>query len=219
MGLFSSKIAIGVLAGGFTLAGAGLLFNGTQTLQDASTYVQDAGNRLVQYEMNEGQLLEKIGLIKADGLNKLEDANSTIADLEGKKEQLEVEIANLNNEVTELGHEVTNLQAELQSARIAHEDTKAQLQAKIEELNAKSKELSVAKKKINELEGLLVFAYNKAKEADGHIAQLEAEVLKANEEVEAHGEVVEEVKGQTEDAQPLTQEEIDAIDTEIVVVK
>jgi hypothetical protein len=40
MGLFTSKIAIGVLAGGFTLAGAGLLFNGSETLQNASNFVK-----------------------------------------------------------------------------------------------------------------------------------------------------------------------------------
>jgi hypothetical protein len=64
MGLFTSKIAIGVLAGGFTLAGAGLLFNGSETLKNASNFVKDAGNKITQYESNENSLLSKLIYLK-----------------------------------------------------------------------------------------------------------------------------------------------------------
>ena len=44
MAIFTSKIALGVLAGGITLGGAGLLFSGTDTLDRASAWTEDAGN-------------------------------------------------------------------------------------------------------------------------------------------------------------------------------
>ena len=61
-------------------------------------------------------------------------------------------------------------------------------------------------------------AYAKAKEADRHVAELEAEVQKANAQVEAHGNVVEETKTETENAQPVSPEVVDEIETEVDAV-
>ena len=52
-------------------------------------------------------------------------------------------------------------------------------------------------------------------EADKHVTQLENEMNKANTEVAAHGQVVDQVKTDTKDDQPLSQGEVDAIDTAI----
>ena len=50
MGIFTSKIALGVLAGGITLGGAGVcMFTGTDTLDKASAYVTNSSERIIQF--------------------------------------------------------------------------------------------------------------------------------------------------------------------------
>ncbi|MDM5214622.1 hypothetical protein QUF94_24860 [Peribacillus sp. NJ4] len=61
----------------------------------------------------------------------------------------------------------------------------------------------------------LKYAEEKAKQADKLVAELEKEIEKANKEVEKHGKEVEKVKTKSEAAEPMTKEEVDAIDITI----
>lgn len=225
MGLFTSKIAIGVLAGGFTLAGAGLLFTGSETLQNASSFVQQAGNKITQFEVNENSLLDKIATLKSDANSKIEVANAKIAEKKVKIGELEGQISSLTSEkealmaeVASLESEITGLQAELNTANANLASTQAALDEKTAQYDAKVAELNKANKTIAELNNLLVWAKNKAVEADKHVTELEGELQQANTEVATHGEVVEQVKTETEGAEPLTQEEVDAVETDTIDV-
>lgn len=225
MGLFASKIGIGVLAGSFSLGAAGLLFSGSETLQNASNFVKDAGNRLVQFEDNENSLLNKISLVKTDANSKIDTANGIIAenkkaitDLKSQIDTLKTEKTALEEQVKNLQAEIATLQADLEKSNSDLASTRAALDEKTKQYDAKVVELNAANKKIKELNDLLHWAYTKSKEADKHVLELEGELQQANQEVDAHGKVVDETKAKTEGAQPVSKEEVDAIGTELNAV-
>jgi chromosome segregation ATPase len=225
MGLFTSKIAIGVLAGGFTLAGAGLLFNGSQTLQDATNWAKDAGNKITQYESNESTLLSKLTNLKADANSKIDAANASITEKKTEIASLQGQVNNLNSNKTELERQISTLntqiaglQNDLKTSQDNQADTQAKLDAKTTEYNNKVAELNKANKSIADLTKLLVLAKDKAVEADKYVAQLEGELKKANDEVAAMGEEVNKVKEATKDDQPMTGDEVNAVDTTVTPV-
>jgi chromosome segregation ATPase len=225
MGLFTSKIAIGVLAGGFTLGGAGLLFNGSETLQNASNFVKDAGAKITQYENNENSLLEKFNILKTNANSSIDTANETIsgkkaeiASLQGQIDDLSSKKSELESQIESLNTQIASLQADLEKSNADLTTTKAALEEKTAQYNAKVAELDLANKTIADLTKLLAYAKDKAVEADKHVAQLEGELNKANTEVAAHGKVVDQVKTETESAQPLASGDVDDLDTDIADV-
>jgi chromosome segregation ATPase len=225
MGLFTSKIALGVLAGGFTLAGAGLLFNGSDTLKNASQFVQDAGNKITQYESNENSLLSKLTTLKTDANSKIDTANATIeqkkkdiASLQGQVDGLTTTKADLESQIGSLNKDIVDLKVSLKTSNDNQAETQAKLDAKTAEYNAKVAELNKANKSIADLTKLLTYAQQKAVEADKHVAQLELELKKANDEVAAHGKVVDEVKNQTKDDSPMSSDDVNAVDTTLTNV-
>lgn len=234
--LFKSKIITGVLAGGFTLGAAGLLFTGTDTLEKASDFVRDAGGKISQYEQNENALLEKIGLLQTDASGKIQEANATIEDLnvqidnlDRQKTSLEENIEDLKTEITNLNTDIAALEKFLEDEKDAHNITKEELETAqanydeaIRSLEAKEAELEEANNQLaaiteerNTLQQTLEYAVVKAEEGDKLIEDLEGEVQKANQQVEAHGNIVDQVESDTADDQPLTEEEIESIPTEI----
>lgn len=216
MGLFTSKIALSVIAGGgITLGALGLTFGGTETLQKATSYVQDAGERLLQFKENEENLLNKFGALKADAGTKISNAKAEIKKLEGEKAALQTNVTSLQAEVDSLKIEISELKVSLQTEKDNHAATQAALDTKTNEYNTKVSELETANKKIADLNTAIKVAEEKMGEADVLVKQLEDEIKKANEEVDAHGKVVEQEKAETEDAEPITQEEIDALDTTV----
>lgn len=225
MGLFTSKIFAGVLAGTIGaggLVGLGLVFNGSDTLNQANSFVEDAKNRLVQFEQNENTLLGKIGSLKDNANTVIGGKNATIAELEGNVADLQGQVsdlegvkAQLESDIADLNTQITALQASLDQETTDHNATKAQLAEKTAQYNAKVTELNKAKATITQLNSVIAFAEQKAKEGDKLVEQLEKEVQKANAEVQAHGEVVDTAKTASEGAQPLSQEEVDAVDTTV----
>lgn len=220
MGLFTSKIAVGLMAGSVTLGGLGLLFTGTDKLEQASQYVQETTAKITQYEANENSLLNKVTAVKSDADSKITNANAVIA---GKKEviaqkeemivTLESAKSTLENEVATLKSEIVALEADLAQANGDLEATRTALAEKTAQYDAKVVELNKANKTIAELNNLLVWAKNKAVEADKHVAELEGELQKANQAVDAHDAVVKQAKTDTADKAPMTQEEVDSVDT------
>jgi chromosome segregation ATPase len=220
MGLFTSKIALGVLAGGFTLGGAGLLFTGSDTLQNASNFVKDAGNKIVQYQSNQDALLGKINTLKSDATSKINTANATITvkqskinDLQGQITQLQTDKSALESQVSTLQGQIKDLQDQLTKANGDLDATKKSLADLTNQYNQKVAELNKANQTICNLQKELQDFKDKAVQADKFVAQLEGEVQKANTEVAAHGQVVDQVKEQTKDDKPMTSDQIDAIDT------
>jgi chromosome segregation ATPase len=218
MGLFASKIFTGVLAGGITLAGAGLAFTGHDTLQDANNYVKDSASKLVQLQNNQDSLLNKIDVVKTDANTKISTANGVIAqdkqsidDLNAKKAQLESDIATLQSQIASLQSDLDSTKGDLSNTKQALADKSAQYDAKVAELNK-------ANDKIKQEEALLQYAYQKSKEADGLVTQLEGEVTKANSEVAETGKVVDQAKQDTQNVKPLTTDEVNAVDTTTVEV-
>lgn len=225
MGLFTSKIAIGVLTGGFSLGSASLLFTGTETLHNATTYVKEAGTNLIEFKGNEQTLLAKIGLVKENANDKIESANTIIADqkaeiinLKSQVSQLTADKENLINEVAQLKSDISELKTKLVKSNKDLEATKAALAVKTKEYELKSAQLKVAGATILGLQKSLEHALAKAKEVDAHVAELESQLQQANKEIAEHGKVVELVKEETKDATPLSADEIEAIDTELTEV-
>jgi chromosome segregation ATPase len=225
MGLFTSKIAIGVLTGGFTLAGAGLLFSGSETLQNASLFVKDAGSKIIQYESNETNLLTKFNALKTDASSKITTANTTIADkkaeidnLTGQVNDLSTQKADLESQIASLGSQIDSLKADLAKSNGDLETTKTALVEKTAQYDQKVADLKKANHTIAELTKLLTYAKDKAVEADKHVTQLEGELKKANDEVAAHGQVVDQVKEETKDDAPMASGDVDALDPTVPAV-
>lgn len=220
MPVFSSVVFKGVIAGGFSLAAAGLIFTGAQDLQQASEYVKQTTAKITQYEVSENSLLEKIGVVKNDANEKITQANGVITskkaqieeqlaqinDLSGQKAQLESEIAGLRTDIDNLNASLTQANTDLDATRSALAEKTAAYDAKVEELR-------VANDRIAEYVRLAQIAYEKAQEADAHVTQLETEVQEANAEVAAHDAVVDQAKVDTADKDAMTNEELDAVDT------
>lgn len=246
MGFFASKVGAGILAGTLTvgtMGTAGLLFTGSDTLDNATTFVQEAGAKITGYEASENSLIGKITNLRDDANNKISTANAEIdslevnvADLESQKTELEgtVEtlqgtVSTLEAQIADLSAEVSGLQASLQAEQEAHASTQASLdtktaeyEAKVAELSAKQAELegvqaqlTSANETIVKLNHSINWAINKSKEADAIVVELEAQLDQANSEVQAHGDVVDTVKAETDASQPMTAEEIEAIDTSL----
>lgn len=216
MGLFSSKIGIAVLAGGTISLGAlGLLFNGSETLEEASSFVRDSANKIVQYEANENNLVGKISTIKANAEANSQAQQARIAQLQSDKAGLQETVRGLEGNVTTLTAEVERLTTTLNTEKGDHQATKDQLAIKTAELTQAKTDLAKAQKQIKDLNGTLNWAQQKAAQADKLVGELEVEVQKANAQVDAHGNVVDEKKEATKDAVPMTQEEIDAIETDV----
>jgi chromosome segregation ATPase len=234
MGLFTSKIINGVIAGGFTLGGAGLLWGGHDTLQNANQFVQDSGAKITQYASNEGSLLNKIGMIKADASGKITTANNTIADLHNQvatlntqistltdeKAQLTSQVSDLQTQVKTLQGQITDLQNQLATANNKNADLQKQLDAKTADYNAKVAELQTANdnlakanQKINDMQAALNYAQQKASEADKQVTQLEGEMNKANADATETGKVVDKVKADTQGDKPMTNDDLNKVDT------
>jgi chromosome segregation ATPase len=187
MGIFTSKIFIGVIAGGFTLAGAGLLFTGADTLKDASEYVKDASTRLVQFEENEAILVGKISSLR-------ENANQEIGRLTKEKESLQLTVEQLKTEL---------------------DIAKESLHSNEEVLKDLQKEYDEKTRMLAEANQLLEAAYELSKEGDKRVKELEGELDKANKAVQNHGEIVSSERSKSKHAKPLTKDELDSISTSI----
>jgi chromosome segregation ATPase len=220
MGVFSSKIIVGVIAGGFSLGGAGLLFTGGQQLEDASNFVNEAKGKIVQYEVSENSLLSKLGLVQTEANGKIQDANNVIT---SKNTQLAEQLQEINRltdhadmlqgQVHELKGTIDDLRADLSTSNTNLEATRQQLTEKTAAYDAKVQELQRANDTINEYIRLAQIAYAKAQEADSHIVELEAEVQEANAAVDAHDVVVDQAQAETQDKAPMTTDELNNVDT------
>ena len=177
----------------------------------------------------------------------IESKDSSIKEKLAAIEVLNEEKATLQNNITALNQTVASLQTALKDAETALnsntdqlKNLQAQYDAKVSELEtltvqltksqndykvlqtqyeAKTAELTAANSKINELNQFLQYAYDKAKEGDKHVKELEKELEKANKEVEKLAKVVSSERSKSQDAQPLTQAELNAIDTALKEVK
>jgi chromosome segregation ATPase len=196
----------------------------SETLQNASNFVKDAGNKITQYESNENSLLQ-INLLKTDANSKIDTANATIeqkkkdiASLQGQVDNLTTTKADLESQIGSLNKDIADLKVSLKTSNDNQAETQAKLDAKTAEYNAKVAELNKANKSIADLTKLLTYAKDKAVEADKLVAQLELELKKANDEVAAHGKVVDEVKEQTKDDSPMSSDDVNAVDTTLTNV-
>jgi chromosome segregation ATPase len=151
------------------------------------------------------------------------DIAANLAQLEDVKGQLTAK----NGELEQSKGQSAALQAELddkiKSLTVAQDSIKT-LSAQIEQLsNDKSAltnqnaELSAAKdalaKENAKLKDDISWGVNKAKEVDKQVKGLEGEITKANDQAEDLNVKTNEVKSSTEAAKPMTQAEVDAIDT------
>ncbi|WP_416045906.1 hypothetical protein [Priestia megaterium] len=149
----------------------------------------------------------------ATNLAQLEDVRNQLTSKSGELEQSKGQAAALKAELDD----------KIKSLTVAQDSIKT-LQAQIEQLsNDKSAltnqnaELSAAKdalaKENAKLKDDISWGVNKAKEVDKQVKGLEGEITKANDQAADLDVKTNEVKSETEAAKPMTQAEVDAIDT------
>jgi chromosome segregation ATPase len=255
MAIFTSKIVAGVVAGGFTLVGAGLLWTGGDAIDSAKQTLGGLGEKITGYETSENALIGKINALKkaadekivaangvisgkngeidklgsdntalkttVDGLKK--DIETNLAQLQEVRDQLSAKSGELEKSQGESAALKAELDAKIQSLKVA-QDSINTLSAQVDQLSKdktaltnQNQELNNAKealaKENAKLKDDIAWGVNKAKEVDGHVKQVEGEITKANEQAADLDVKTSEVKAETDGAAPLTQEEVDAIDT------
>ncbi|RKQ34263.1 hypothetical protein [Oceanobacillus halophilus] len=115
MPTLSQVVAAGTIsvitAGAITLGGM-TYWNGNKTVNDAITTLQEHGNKIELYEMNENQLVAKINELKSLR-DDLQTQINTLTD-EGKAD--DEEIAGLKAEVEDYTNQITSLTDDLNTA-------------------------------------------------------------------------------------------------------
>lgn len=220
MGFLSTKVVAGMLA--TTVVAGGVMFTGGETVDNVKLQLEELKNKVVQYEAGENSLISKIGLIKADASEKLTNANGKIVDaktkikdLEAEKQYLIKQTDNLKTEIQQLESDNSELKEELDSANQTIEEKQAELDAKQAELDSVNSQLEATKSELAQLQvdyDNLVAENNSNKE---EINRLEAEVKDANDQVAKLGETSAEVEAATSDKEPMTEEELNAIGTDV----
>ncbi|WP_027954927.1 hypothetical protein [Halobacillus kuroshimensis] len=227
MALLPAKAVVAGVIGAAAITG-GVVFTGGDTVDTVKQQLEDFKNKIVQYEANEGSLLDKIGLIKKDASAKLTDANAKIVDAKSQVKDLEAERSFLQKQIDKLNGEVTQLKSDKEQLGADLEETKAALAAKEQELESTKVTLANVEQaladKTNELNELqddydkLQTEYDQLEETSGaqsaEIERLEGEVVAANDKVAELGEVSDQVNEETADAEPLTADELDGIGVE-----
>ncbi|KZE64058.1 hypothetical protein AWM68_13200 [Fictibacillus phosphorivorans] len=225
MGVLSTKVAASVLATSVVVGG--VMFTGGDTINTVKDQLDSLKNKVIQYETNEGSLLGKISLIKADATDKLTTANtiiqkakSDINTLNAQKQLLEDEISSLQNEIIGLKKDVEKLTLDLNSTKDKLTAANLTIAEKEKMLADKEAELSRVNNELTTLEGTynsLVAEYNAlvtTSEANATEAnRANSEITKANDKVAELKTKSEEIKTATDAAQPLTTEELNSIST------
>ncbi|MYL69846.1 hypothetical protein GLW00_03235 [Halobacillus litoralis] len=214
MGFLSAKATIAGVVGASAIAG-GVMFTGGETVDNVKDQLVDLKNKVVQYEANEDSLLHKIGLIKADATAKLTDANGKIVDAKTKINDLEAEKSFLQKQVEKLSGEVAQLEADNEQLSSDLADKIAELEAKQAQLDAVNADLEMTKAELDQLqkEYNALAEQNAANESE--INRLTAEVEKANSKVAELKDVSDKVSEATEGSEPLSQEELDGLGTDV----
>ncbi|WP_425203723.1 hypothetical protein [Priestia megaterium] len=167
--------------------------------------------------------------------------------LTGKNGELEASIVDLNSQLSEQIESLKNTQAELEankdalttkegeykalqselSVKIADLE-KAQgniqtLSAQVAELTNQKDALAADKAKLQkengELKETISWGTNKVKDIDKNVKGVEGEITKANKDAEGLQVKTDEFKSETNDTKPLTEEEINAVDTNVTEVQ
>lgn len=213
MGVLSTKVIAGVVAGTVTLGTVGVMFNGGGTVDTVKSQLVDMKNKIISYEASEIGLLNKIGLIKADATDKLTNANGKIVDAKTRINDLQAEKSLLETQINHLNDEVTGLKADLDTANNTIKTKEAEivrLQGELDGVNTQLENLQA------EYDALLADYNALVAENDN----LKSEANRANEEIkEANDKVAElqktstEVSAAIEGMAPLTESELGAIGT------
>lgn len=244
MGLITGKIAALAIAG--TVA-VGVTFTGTGTIDAVKSQLGNLGNKISQYEASENNLLGKITGLKVSANEKIGQANKTIFEQAQQIESLTNKNNDLNTLVKKYEGEIKNLKAELANLKAANSSQFKIILAMETELNKVKAELKATKQELVQVKDALKIVQAAHGQAVADLAHLQAkydaltkelenekadnasnkaeserangEVQKANEAVEGLGVKSSEVEGATNGLNPMTQEEVDAIDTKIEDVK
>jgi chromosome segregation ATPase len=241
-GFKSSLFAKVFVIGGLAAGGTGLyVWAGAPGLEEAGIYMQDTAKKIEQYENGQTALEQIIANLKANSNTQIAKANGIISDkngaiagLEGDKTELAEQISTLNIENASLKEALETQKAELDKAVKDGELKAAEAEALKAELNGKIEELDTATAKVAELTSkntelqakvdsltaqnaklkeTIAWGTEKVKEADKKVADLENELNKANADAAKLEATTNEAKTETQDKEPLTEEEINAIDT------
>ncbi|MQR94627.1 hypothetical protein [Fictibacillus phosphorivorans] len=213
MGVLSTKVIAGVVAGTVTLGAVGVAFTGGETVDNVKSQLIDMKNKIVSYEASEIGLLDKIGFIKADATDKLTEANGKIVDAKTKIKDLEAEKTLLQTQINHLNDEVTGLKADLDMANATIITKEAEIARLQEELNGVNADLDTLQAEYD----ALLADYNALVEENDDLKaeanRANAEVQEANDKVAELQETSTQVTTVIEGMSPLTESELNAIGT------
>ncbi len=207
-----SKIITSILGGLIVTVGSAYAFTEGDTLKKASQFVQDAQNKIVQYENNENQLVQLLDTIKMNANSKIGQANDIIANLEQH-------VMTLQSELTVLENEILQLETQLLNEKVNHEETlrnletlQSQYDTKVALLVQKEEELMIANDRLAKADESMILLESEFEKANG-------EILEANDACRKHGDVVAEAEAQTKNANPIPNEELQHYSTDLQKVK
>lgn len=215
MGLISGKVAALALTGTLAVGTVGFTFTGGETVDKVKAQLEELKNKVVQYEVVENSLFSKIELIKTNATESLTDANNKIVSAKTEINNLKASKSFLEKQIQKLNAEITGLKADLGAAN----ETIAEKENEIATLES---QLSKVSGELNDLQELYdtLLAEHKALGAENETNKSEAEranaeVKKANDKVAELEGKFQTVKDATEGHAPLTNEELEAIGTDV----
>ena len=215
MGLISGKVAALALTGTLAVGTVGFTFTGGETVDKVKAQLEELKNKVVQYEVVENSLFSKIELIKTNATESLTDANNKIVSAKTEINNLKASKSFLEKQIQKLNAEITGLKADLGAAN----ETIAEKENEIATLES---QLSKVSGELNDLQELYdtLLAEHKALGAENETNKSEAE--RANAEVEKANNKVAELEGKfqavkdaTQNHEPMTNAELDAIGTDV----
>lgn len=207
-----AKLFTGIISSIVLSVGTAFAFNGTDTLLVASEFIEEAKNKIVQFETNENALVNKLGIVQNDANQRIRTANDVIANLESNVMQLQRDLQSLTQEIT-------SLEKQLQKEKDDHNQTIQQLHTLQTDYSNKVNELEQVMKELDSANDYIVNTDQRIEELESMFNQAVSEIQKANAAVQTHGEIVREAQEATSDANPLNTEDINNLPVELEEVE
>lgn len=157
------------------------------------------------------QLDEQIKTLESTKVE-LQNNKDALTKKDGEYKALESE---LNVKITDLKNAQTNIQN--LSAKVSELTNERDALAK--DKGTLTNEKAALQKENGELKETISWGTNKVKDIDKNVKGVEGEITKANKDAEDLGKKTDAFKSETKDAQPLTQDEINKVATEVTQVQ
>ncbi|MGN1401167.1 MAG: hypothetical protein ACI4XL_06680 [Bacillus sp. (in: firmicutes)] len=214
MGIISGKVASMVMAGTLVAGGAAgivsMTYDGGNALKTVRLWMMDESSKVQDFDQAESKLLAKISALKDAASIKIVEANELIAGKNTLIQDKDQIIANLEQEIEAYLQQITELNAEIENLTGENGRLQAELDSKIAELQETKEQLEQAYGQIVALQEEIGSLTAENERLNQELDKANGEISKANNDAEATKAFINQVK--TENHNPMSEEEIEAID-------